>query len=43
MISNFTAHDALRATSGLAQSALPHAPVQPVAERRPRRWSLRRR
>jgi hypothetical protein len=43
MISSFTAHDALRATHGLAQSALPNAPIRPIAERPDRRWSLRRR
>ena len=43
MITSHTAHDAVRATHGLAQSALPNAPVQPVAEPRARRWSLRRR
>lgn len=38
MIYSFTAHDALRATTGLAQSALPNAPVQPArpARRLPR-------
>jgi hypothetical protein len=43
MMISFTAHDAVRATHGLAQSALPHAPVRPVAAPRARRWSLRRR